>query len=80
MAWSWDGRVIHGMQEVWGSNPHSSTAGQTRNSNAETMSRRPLRGILKGEICPQDGSLLSIGAALGQVGGTAGALVMCKRS
>jgi hypothetical protein len=25
IAWSHDGRVIHGMQEVWGSNPHSST-------------------------------------------------------
>jgi hypothetical protein len=24
-AWSQDRRVIHGMQEVWGSNPHSST-------------------------------------------------------
>src|ERR1035441_7721618 len=26
MAWWGSGRVIHGMQEVWGSNPHSSTS------------------------------------------------------
>jgi hypothetical protein len=25
MGWSGNLRVIHGMQEVWGSNPHSST-------------------------------------------------------
>ncbi len=28
-----NGAAFHGMQEVWGSNPHSSTQGHRKNSN-----------------------------------------------
>ena len=39
-----------GMQEVWGSNPHSSTAGQKPISNSEPVSSPLVRGILRGRI------------------------------
>ena len=40
MACSGNRLVIHGMQEVWGSNPHSSTPGQKHNSKARAYGSR----------------------------------------
>jgi len=40
----------HGMQEVSGSSPLSSTQFRSIFSNAEPMSVPPLRGILRGKI------------------------------
>ena len=40
----------HGMQEVSGSSPLSSTQVKSILSNAEPMSVSPLRGILRGKI------------------------------
>jgi hypothetical protein len=71
---------LDGMQEVRGSNPRSSTAGQGCNSNDKPMSSHLSRAIGRGKIRPSDGLLISIRVKLGQVGRTSSAFVMCRRS
>ena len=48
MAWWANMPEIHGMQEVWGSNPHSSTAGQSHNSKFVLVAGSLVRGGLRG--------------------------------
>jgi hypothetical protein len=72
--------VIHGMQEVRGSNPLSSTPGKEYNSNTEPMTSLVARGILRGKIHPWDGYLICGRAKTwsGQRGSSA--FAVCKRS
>jgi hypothetical protein len=53
-----DGLPLDGMQEVWGSNPHSSTAGQRHNPNSEPVSNPLLRGNPRGR--PSHGQLADL--------------------
>jgi hypothetical protein len=63
MAWWGNAPGIHGMQEVWGSNPHSSTTGQEPISNNELVSDPLVRGILRGKIVFTCGRMTSINAS-----------------
>jgi hypothetical protein len=50
--------VIHGMQEVWGSNPHSSTQGHAHNSNSEPVTGPAPEGHLRGSFAA---SVITVG-------------------